>query len=102
MAAKPAHLVINNATVKRIANDAAFVGRFPFLRRANTGTPKKSCCGAKKAAQELQGIAVVMRTLAGMPQGEVNTFLTMLNVPSAKVMWSKDGKSIETKIISKT
>lgn len=99
---KQQHLVISNNVVQRMANDAAFVNRFPFLRRANMGKPVKSCCKAKKNAQDSAGLAVVMKTLAGMPQAEVNTLLTMLNTNSAKVLWSADGKNIQTKILTKT
>lgn len=102
MAKKPASLVIGNSVIQRIANDAAFVTRFPFLRRANMGAPVKSCCKAKKAAANTAGLSIVLKTLAGMPQNEVNVLLGMLNVSSAKVLWSADGKNIQTKILDRT
>ena len=100
--AKQASLVISNAIIQRIANDAAFVNRFPFLRRANMAKPVKSCCKSKKAAMESAGLSIVMKTLAGMPQNEVNILLGMLNTTSAKVLWSADGKNVQTKILTKS
>lgn len=98
--AKPASIVINAGIVQRMSNDAAFLAQFPFLRRANNAAPVKSCCNKKKAAANAQGLAIVMRTLAGMPQAEINTLLRMLNAKSAKVQWSNDGKTIQTKLLT--
>lgn len=100
--AKQASLVISDSVIRRIANDAAFVNRFPFLRRANLDKPVKSCCKSKKAAASSAGLAIVTKTLAGMPQSEVNILLGMLNATSAKVLWSADGRNIQTKILNKT